>query len=426
MGFWLSLIYISLFFISIGDSLPVLAPYRLELTIGIVALLATVAGAFFAPGSYASRSRSNLQYVLMAAFTVFVLASWWPHLWLSGFFIGLHGFMPSAILFFLVGLGANTSKRLYVLRVVLLGTALYIVVHGLYDLFFVGTSSPYVLSHDDVKGLEVRLQGLGTLRDPNQYAQFLLAMFPVLFVSWNKRGPEVRYGLLLPIAVLMGYAIFLSHSRGALVGIVLLLLLVLRRRFNALAGGVGTAVVVSAMLAANFTAGRDISVSGGIDRLNIWSEGLGIFKSSPLWGVGYNGFTEHFEMTAHNSFLLCAAELGLIGYFFWMGLIVVSIWQLRVIAKDSGPDAPDPGVQRWASAILLSIYVFLMTGFFISATYSPTLYVLLGMAAAIVSIDMRQRNKPLLPERSHWAVWTAALCTLSIVAIWVGVRLRVF
>jgi O-antigen ligase len=426
MGFWLSLIYISLLFISIGETFPVLAPYRLELIIGIAALLATVAGAFFVPGSYASRSRSNLQYVLMAAFTVFVLASWWPHRWLGGFFVGLYGFMPFAILFFIVGLGANTSKRLYVLRVVLLGTALYIVVHGLYDWFFIGASSPYVLSYNDPNGLEFRLQGLGILRDPNEYAQFLLALIPVLFVSWNRRGPAARYGLLLPIAVLMGYAIFLSHSRGALVGITLLLLLVLRRRFSLLVGSFGTAVVVSAMLVANFTAGRAISISGGIDRLNVWSEGLGMFKRSPLWGVGYNGFTEHFELTAHNSFLLCATELGLIGYFFWMGLIVVSIWQLRVIVKDSGPDAPDPDVQRWASTILLSIYVFLMTGFFLSDTYSPTLYVLLGMAAAIVSIDMQQRNKPLLPKRSNWGVWTAALCTLSIVAIWVGVRLRVF
>jgi O-antigen ligase len=426
MGFWLSLIYISLFFISIGDTFLALAPYRLELIIGIAALLATVAGAFFAPGSYASRSRSNLQYVLMAAFMAVVLVSWWPHRWLGGLFVGLYGFTPAAILFFLVGLGANTSKRLYVLRVVLLGTALYIVVHGLYDWYFIGTSSPYVWSYGDSNGLEVRLQGLGILRDPNQYAQFLLALIPVLFVSWNRRGPAVRYGLLLPVAVLMGYAIFLSHSRGAIVGIALLLLLVLRRRFSALAGGFGTAVIVLALLAANFTAGRAISIAGGIDRLDIWSEGLGMFKSSPLWGVGYNGFMEHFELTAHNSFLLCAAELGLIGYFFWMGLIVVSIWQLRVIVKDSGPDAPDPGVQRWASTLLLSIYVFLMTGFFLSQTYSPTLYVLLGMAAAIVSIDMQQRNKPLLPERSHWAVWTAALCTLSIVAIWVGVRLRAF
>ena len=53
-------------------------------------------------------------------------------------------------------------------------------------------------------------------------------------------------------------------------------------------------------------------------RLDAWSAGLGMFRQQPFFGVGYNMFTDHNEITAHNSFVLCFAELGLFGYFIWL------------------------------------------------------------------------------------------------------------
>ena len=427
MGFWLSLIYVSLLFISIGDTFPVLAPYRVQLVTGIGALLATIAGALATAKPYVLQTCRNLQYVLMVTFTAFVLISWWPHLWLGGFFVGLYGFLPSAILFFLIGLGTYSTRRLRLLRIVLLGTALYIVGHGLYDYYFVGPASRFLLSHDlPDGGLEIRLKGLGLLGDPNQYAQFLLSLLPFLFIGWKERSPLVKVGQLLPIAVLMLWAIFLSLSRGALVSLALLLFLTLRRRFTAL-GGIGSALLaVVLLLAANFTGSRQISLAGGVDRLACWSEGLGLFKSSPLWGVGYNGFLGNFELTAHNSFVLCFAELGLLGYFLWIGLILVSVWQLRTIRDSTGPEAADPELRSWASATLIALYVLLTTAFFLSQTYAPPLYVLLGIAAAIIGIDVRQRNKPLLPEKSRWGLWTLGTCFGSIVVIYLCVISRAF
>jgi hypothetical protein len=42
----------------------------------------------------------------------------------------------------------------------------------------------------------------------------------------------------------------------------------------------------------------------------------------PVFGVSYNSFTDHHERTTHNSFVLCFAELGLLGYFTWLALVV--------------------------------------------------------------------------------------------------------
>src|ERR1700682_4357662 len=49
-----------------------------------------------------------------------------------------------------------------------------------------------------------------------------------------------------------------------------------------------------------------------------------MFKSAPLFGIGFNGFTEFLDITAHNSFVLCLAELGLLGSTLWMALLVTT------------------------------------------------------------------------------------------------------
>ncbi len=59
-------------------------------------------------------------------------------------------------------------------------------------------------------------------------------------------------------------------------------------------------------------------------RVALWQKGIEIIRAHPLLGVGmgnYGQFTDN-GLTAHNSYVLCAAELGFFGYFFWLGMIV--------------------------------------------------------------------------------------------------------
>ena len=58
-------------------------------------------------------------------------------------------------------------------------------------------------------------------------------------------------------------------------------------------------------------------------------------------------------MTAHNSFLLCAAELGLVGFFLWMSIIVVTMIQLNRVPEVVGNRIP--ALARWAIAVRLSL-----------------------------------------------------------------------
>src|SRR4029077_16531961 len=121
------------------------------------------------------------------------------------------------------------------------------------------------------------------------------------------------------------YTIYLTHSRGALLGLGSLFLAGPRRmvgiRWTAvlLVAGVGPAGAVG------FTGGRAYTANeesaGG--RIDAWNAGLSMLASHPLFGGGYHFFTEYHALTAHNSFVLCAAETGLVGYVLWLGMLVV-------------------------------------------------------------------------------------------------------
>src|SRR5208283_5274590 len=97
-----------------------------------------------------------------------------------------------------------------------------------------------------------------------------------------------------------------------------------RKRLGTTASTALAAVFILGMLALDFTGGRGISAVDGADRLEAWANGLEMFKSAPLFGIGFNGFTDLYEITAHNSFVLCLAELGLLGSTLWMALLVTT------------------------------------------------------------------------------------------------------
>ena len=337
MAFGLTLLYVVLTFLSIADSFPALAEYRIQMIVGILGLIATM------PTLLITREvRPGRQAALMAAFTGWVLFSWLPHGRWGGPLMALQGFMQLGIVFFLAAFNIRSVKHLKILRFCLLAVTLYLLGRGLNDYFRDPDGSLFVLAWPGETGMTYRLQGIGILGDPNAFAQFLLAMLPLLLVGAMSRGWAARTFVLLPISVLLLAGIWCTHSRGALVGLVLLVGLLVRKRLSNVGGALASAAVAILMLTMGYLAGRS-----GDNRQNIWSDGLGMFKSSPIWGVGFNGFTDTHVVgaslqTAHNSFLLCAVELGLVGCFLWVGLLLVSLWQLQRIANSTATEDFDP------------------------------------------------------------------------------------
>jgi hypothetical protein len=271
-----------------------------------------------------------------------------------------------------------------------------------------------------------RVRGLGILNDPNDLGQALIMTLPLLALAWRPRR-LIRNAVVVGLPMgLMLYSIYLTHSRGAVLGVAVLLLLGLRRWLGnmrtALLGAVGLVVAMGLGLAG----GREFSTqeqSAG-QRIDAWYDGLQMFRGQPLFGVGYGAFTDHHPLTAHNSFVLCFAELGLFGLLPWVALLVLAWRELSQVTQLAQPGSPQA---RMAEALRVALLGFLACAWFLSRTYQPLLYLLLGLCLAAAWCARAAALAG--PEHEHWPAprWQLAAVVAafgSIVAVYAFIILE--
>jgi O-antigen ligase len=185
--------------------------------------------------------------------------------------------------------------------------------------------------------------------------------------------------ILLP-TVTLGYTIMLTQSRGAIIGVGALGLLTLQRLFGTVVTAATAALGLAGVVGLTFGGGRAFSTEeqSAAQRIDAWWEGINLLKSYPLFGAGYGNFTKHHYLTAHNSFVLCFAELGLFGFFAWLGLIVLTYKGLaQAIRLSAGPGAK-PYLHA-AEILRFALVGYLVCAWFLSRTYQPITFVLLGL-----------------------------------------------
>ena len=262
------------------------------------------------------------------------------------------------------------------------------------------------------------------MNDPNDLAFVLVAILPFLGLAWRE-GRTVRNALLLGLpATFLVYGIYLTRSRGGMLGVLAVCFAGLVGRLSRTKALLATTVIAAIFLAANFTGGRTVSTSeeSAAGRLDAWSAGLEMFRSSPILGVGFQNFTEHNELTAHNSFVLCFAELGAVGYFFWLALLLVAILQLDQVRQCTDDGLDGDLLRRQARVLIASFAGMLAAAFFLSRSYNAVLYLLVGLAFALYEIA-RQRGHPVhLPSMYKVSRKVAVMEFASVAAMYVLIR----
>jgi O-antigen ligase len=485
MGFALTVVYIVVTIISPEQFGKEWASYHaVTYLAGITALASLPSMATY------SYWKTSIQTYLLVGFIVAIALSQVAHGWLGGVVEGLRTFLPSAAVFFFIVVNVTTIRRLKIMTLAAVGSCLVLTVEALSgyyagfqgDMFVLLTniSSP----QDESIGQLTRIRGAGFLSDPNDLAQILLIVLPLAFIAWRRGRVVTNFFVVLVPAVLLLWTTYLTHSRGGLIALAAVALMAGRKRLGTTASTALAAVFILGMLALDFTGGRGISAVDGADRLEAWANGLEMFKSAPLFGIGFNGFTDLYEITAHNSFVLCLAELGLLGSTLWMALLVTTTGGLnRVIgpqkkrqpgrflgllrlfemssinstaalamhtARSAGivtfkyeyassalpavvssntlefetHDGPVPSSrvpQQWIVAMRLALVSFMTTAWFLSRSYTTTMYLVLGLATATIALQQGDR-KP--PDRGHWIFSTLTAEVLIIILIYGLVRLR--
>lgn len=485
MGFVLTILYIVVTIISPEQFGKEWASYHAMTYLAGITVLASLPSL----AAY-THWKSSIQTYLLLGLVGAIAVSEVANGWLGGVLESWRLFLPSAAVFFFIVVNVTTIRRLKIATLAAVGSCLIVTVEALCGYFAGFRGEMFILRsnifspQEEVIGQLMRIRGAGFLSDPNDFAQILLIALPLTFIAW-RRGRMVTnvFAVLVPAALLL-WTTYLTHSRGGLVALAAVALMAARKKLGTSASTALAAIFIFGMLALDFTGGRGISAADGADRLEAWASGLEMFKSAPLFGVGFNGFTDLFEITAHNSFVLCLAELGLLGSMLWMALIVTTTMGLQriigvtekrrpsrfsglrrlleasfinsagALAMNPSPPAGTISLkyvyackalpamvsanatevetksepvhslivpQAWFVAMRLALVSFLATAWFLSRSYTTTMYLVLGLATAMIALQ-RDTRKP--ADRGHWIFFTIAAEALIIILIYGLVRLR--
>jgi O-antigen ligase len=485
MGFVLTIVYIVVTILSPEQFGKEWASYHaMAYLAGITALASLPSMATY------TYWKTSVQTYLLVAFIVAIAFSQLAHGWLGGVIEGWRMFLPSAAVFFFIVVNVTTIRRLKIVTLAAVASCSVVAVEALCGYYAGYRGETFIFRNniyspqDEVIGQLIRVRGAGFLSDPNDLAQILLIALPLAFIAWRRGRVAANFFVVLVPAMLLLWATYLTHSRGGLIALAAVALMAARKKLGTTASMVLAGVFIFGLLALDFTGGRGISAADGADRLEAWASGLEMFKSAPLFGIGFNGFTDLYEITAHNSFVLCLAELGILGSTLWMALLVTTTTNLNriirpqekahakrffglqrlfeasyinfagaldrdfptsggiIVLKDTlacgalpslaitdatgtgrtlelphSPSSP----QHWPIVMRLALVSFMSTAWFLSRSYTATMYLVLGLATTAIALQ-RSANKS--NDRGRWVISTVILEVLIIVLIYGLVRLR--
>jgi putative inorganic carbon (hco3(-)) transporter len=264
----------------------------------------------------------------------------------------------------------------------------------------------------------------GLFGNPNDMALNMVAFLPLGVVVALGRGRPLFQTIALVGVPAVAAAIIFSKSRGGLVGLVAMLV-VLLYQMRRVRPGVAAAVVAASLatvplLPESFTSRMSSIVNPEEDptgsreaRKRLLREGWTTFLANPVFGVGAGQFQnyqpearEEAWRETHNAALQVAAELGVAGLLVFVLLIV---WGFAAVLRAGGAlrrlryarraRAPDPAEARreplelYASAMVASLTGWLAAAMFASVAYYWTFYIVLGLAVALGDIAARETDR---------------------------------
>src|SRR6185312_3896313 len=320
MGLLFTLLYIFTAFMAPETVFGSLAQFHIEIIIAMLALLFSVPSM---PESDLLRLPQT--YGLFGLFFVVPVSIIFSG-WFGGAPPALLAFIPAATAFFFIVLNFKKKFHFQLLVGILLFCTFFDIAQGLIAVHSGNSISPYVLSmQNDAGEYFFRIRGVAFLNDPNDFSQFMVGLIPCVFIFWAK-GKAFRnfFLVIVPICGMM-VGMFFTHSRGAMVAIMAAGMVAGRRKIGLVPAVALGAVLFVGLSAVGWAGGRSVSAESGEDRMEAWSEGLLLVRTHPIFGVGYSRFTEYHEVTAHNTVVVCAAELGIVGLLSLMLLIVPTV-----------------------------------------------------------------------------------------------------
>ena len=247
--------------------------------------------------------------------------------------------------------------------------------------------------------VEERVRYRGELQDPNEVALTISAGALSLLIGFALRRRNTLNVLMCSAGVtLVILCVLQTQSRGGQVSALLVPGVYLLRRYR-IKGAILAAAMALPLVLLGGRSGENADVSTQL-RYEAWATGLDLFKQNPIFGVGARLFGDHHYLTAHNSFVLTLAELGLVGMMLFVTIMYLTFKTLYVGLRTLSAVPGSAAVQVWGMALMASMSGILFQSNTLSFAYHSVLWIFLGLVGAWYSAI--KHHKPDFTVKFGW------------------------
>lgn len=352
------------------------------------------------------------------AFVVSTMSVGWISYSVSTF-IGT--FKLALIYFFIVTVIRNTSdlKKVTQALVFLLTIMAFTCVLEHFGIDVTGTGMVWASE----KGVW-QIKGVGIFDNPNDIAYSIVLVIP-FYLSSSMSSNGVLKVCSFVLLLLSLYAVYLTESRGGYLATFSCLACWALSYIENKSLRLMLIPVIFALLLCVFllkTSGyrQDGSAMGRIDS---WGAGMTMLRSHPIIGVGKGQFIEHHDLDSHNSFVRAGAELGLLGLYSFIGILLYSIKSLSRSA-----DAV-LGTNIYRIGFLSYLAAFIVGSMFSTRTYDIIFLVAVALTSAmkrIAAAEGKASTKGIaaaptadsLANASILMNWRVAFLTILCLVVW--------
>jgi len=375
-SYWLLLGFLFLLYANTPFVLPAAEVVRPAKVVAGLALFALIGETLFGQRKLRlAWPEGGLLIAFLAAAGLSCVSALWP-----GYAVdGVEDLAKMALAYFFLVNCVNTERGLR-------GVMWIMVIGGLFPA--AGTLKNYLTGNM----FEGRAAWLGIFANPNEVAYSLVILLPLAVYLASPRGWGPRL-ILLSISILFVAAIYVTFSRGGLVGLAAVIALCAWRKKNRWMQGALLVLLVAGMMFASrfWSRGEDFSqLDNDVSlqqRVATYEAASSMFLDHPLLGVGFacsvvawplyapEGMNSKGALVTHNTFLQVLSETGVLGFVPFVLLLGFSLYQSRKLALQ--PATADMGAA--VEVAIWGLVVCGMSGGYV-LTWFP--YLLLGLAAA--------------------------------------------
>ena len=313
-------------------------------------------------------------------------------------------FIRCIVIFVVIVNVARTEARLNGLVFLALASAIWLSGEAIND---------YRLGLMTVEGYRAAGRGTGIFGNTNDMALHLVTILPisVAFLFGSKGiARKLLYGAC---AAVMISAIVLSYSRGAFLGMVVVLLFISLklgrgRRVEIVLAVLGFAAAIS-LLAPDKYGSRLLSIvipsldpEGSADsRRGELFRSIYIALRHPLLGIGMGNYQPEMSyrgLVTHNSYTQVAAEMGMTALACYTMFIVTPLRKLAQIGRETFATRRESRFYYLALGLQASLIAYLVSSLFLSVAYVWYAYYLVGYAVCLRRLYEAETGKVVVVE----------------------------